>query len=120
MIITCLNDEKSEVRKAVVSSLRILGCYKCVDQLTTHYKHETDGKVRKEIIRTLADLGKRDLVPFFEELLNDPDWTIRHAATIALGKVGGKTVIEILNFILNDKHWRVREVAVKILKNISR
>ncbi|MFX1253796.1 MAG: HEAT repeat domain-containing protein [Promethearchaeota archaeon] len=119
-IITCLKDEKSEVRKAVVSSLRILRCYRCVDQLTTHYKHESDKKVRREIIRTLADLGKGDLIPFFEELLTDPDWTIRHAATIALGKVGGKTVIETLNSILNDKHWRVREVAVKILETISR
>ncbi|MFX1533476.1 MAG: HEAT repeat domain-containing protein [Promethearchaeota archaeon] len=118
-IITCLTDEKSEVRKAAVSSLRILGCYRCIDQLTTHYRQETDEKVRKEIIRTLADLGQSDLIPFFEGLLTDPDWTIRYTATIALGKVGGKKVTETLNSIVNDKHWRVREVATKILKNIS-
>lgn len=132
-----LRDEKWYVVRNVICVFRKIGDSRAVDYLLKTVRHE-DKRVKKEVLKTLGELGGQAAAQTIKDGLSDPDVSVRTAAVKAIGAVGsgyakkavlGKVAEKgFLNAEFNEKkeffevlsRWNDSEVVGFLLKTVKR
>lgn len=86
-VVRGLKDDRWYVVRNVVHILRNIGDRKVIGHLLPVVGHE-DPRVRKEVVKTLGQLGGQQAAQTVQGMLDDPDKTVRSAAIRALGSTG--------------------------------
>jgi HEAT repeat protein len=135
-----LGDDRWYVVRNIIYILRQIGDSRAFEYLVRAGQHE-DVRVRKEVLKTLGELGGQGAAQTIKGFLDDPDPSVRTTAVRALSAVGSeyakKTVLEritdkkFLNLDFNEKKecfealskWKddakVTEFLGKLLKSSS-
>ncbi|MEW6586727.1 MAG: HEAT repeat domain-containing protein [Nitrospirota bacterium] len=107
-----LDDERWYVVRNIIYVLRKIGDRRATEYLLRTIRHG-DIRVRKEGIRTLGELGAREVIPALRECLSDPDSQIRIAAAKAFGGIGSEASRRVMLDQLASKEFRDREFEEK-------
>ncbi|MBC1193320.1 HEAT repeat domain-containing protein [Microcystis aeruginosa CS-558/01A06] len=89
-----------------------------VNQLSQALK-DSDGVVRSNAVKALAEIGSETAIPGLLKALEDSDEYVRRKAAEALGNIGSETAIPGLLKALKDSDGVVRSNAVKALAEIG-
>ncbi len=90
-----LGDARWYVVRNIIYILRKIGDKRAVDYLLKTVTHG-DIRVRKEVIRTLGELGGGGVLVALRDCLVDPDQQVRSAALRALGNVGSEAAKRVI------------------------
>jgi HEAT repeat protein len=107
-----LTDDRWYVVRNIIYILRKIGDKKAVDHLLKTVKHG-DLRVRKEVIRTLGELGGAGVLQALRECLDDPELEVRSAALRALSNMGSEAAKRIILYRVSDKTFRDRDFEEK-------
>jgi hypothetical protein len=90
-----LNDDRWYVVRNIVIALRKIGDRAAKDYLLKQAEHR-DGRVRREVIKALAEMGSGESVSLIKQSLDDPDRSVRQAALNALSRFDADAAKTIL------------------------
>ncbi|MHB8881695.1 MAG: HEAT repeat domain-containing protein [Thermodesulfovibrionales bacterium] len=107
-----LSDSRWYVVRNIIYILRKIGDKKAVDYLLKTVKHG-DVRVKKEVIRTLGELGGAGVLQALRECLDDPDVQVRAASLKALVNIGSEAAKRIILNKVSDKIFKDREFEEK-------
>lgn len=107
-----LKDDRWYVVRNIIYILRRIGDKKAVEYLTKAVKHN-DIRVRKEVLKSLGDLGGPAVVPTIRDCLNDPDTSVSIFAVRALGTVGSDVAKRVLMEKILDKKFIDKDFSEK-------
>jgi HEAT repeat protein len=107
-----LTDERWYVVRNIIYILRNIGDKRAVDHLLKTVRHG-DLRVRKEVIRTLGELGGAGVLQTLRECLDDPEIQVRSAALKALANIGSEAAKRILINRISDKNFRDKDFEEK-------
>ncbi len=107
-----LSDDRWYVVRNIIYILRKIGDKRAVDHLLKTVKHG-DLRVRKEVIRTLGELGGAGVLQALRECLDDPEPEVRSAALKALANMGSEAAKRIILNRVSDKAFRDKDFAEK-------
>jgi HEAT repeat protein len=132
-----LKDERWYVVRNIIYVFRKIGDSRAVDYLLKSVRHE-EKRVKKEVLKTLGELGGQAAAQTIKDCFNDPDVSVRTAAAKAMGAVGsgyakkavlGKVTDKgFLNAEFNEKkeffevlsRWNDSEVTGFLMKTVKR
>jgi len=97
-----LQDDRWYVVRNVVHVLRNIGDKRVLDSLLAVAEHG-EPRVRKEVMKSLGELGGDAAVPTLHLHLDDPDKSVRSGAVRALGAVGSESAKAVIMDALSDK-----------------
>jgi HEAT repeat protein len=100
-----LNDARWYVVRNIIYILRKIGDKRAVDYLLKTVKHG-DIRVKKEVIRTLGELGGANVLVVLRDCLADLDVHVRSAALKALGSISSEAAKRIIMDRIADKHFK--------------
>jgi len=92
------------MKMIIIFILRKIGDKRAVDYLLRTVKHG-DIRVKKEVIRTLGELGGANVLIALRECLDDQDEQIRSAALKAIGNIASEAAKRIIMDKINDKNF---------------
>lgn len=97
-----LKDERWYVVRNIIYILRRIGDKRVVEFLLKATRHD-DIRVRKEVLRTLGELGGQGVAQTVKECLDDPEQSVRVSAIRALSNIGSDLAKRILIERIEDK-----------------
>jgi hypothetical protein len=103
-LLKALRDDRWYVLRNIVHILRVVGNKKAVDHIVRIGRHE-DIRVRKEILKTLGELGGQGVAASIKEYLNDTDKTVRITAVKALGGAKSELSKKVLMDTISEKSF---------------
>ncbi len=107
-----LADERWYVVRNIIYILRKIGDKRAVDNLLKTVRHG-DLRVRKEVIRTLGELGGAGVLQALRECLDDSELDVRSAALRALATMGSEAAKRIIMNRVSDKTFRDKDFEEK-------
>jgi len=107
-----LNDSRWYVVRNIIYILRKISDKRAVEFLLKTVRH-ADIRVRKEVIRTLGELGGGGVFQTLRECLEDPEIQVRSAALRALGTVASESAKRVIMDRIRDKAFRDKEFEEK-------
>jgi HEAT repeat protein len=107
-----LNDSRWYVVRNIIFILRKIGDKRAVDYLLKTVKHG-DIRVKKEVIRTLGELGGTGVLQALRDCLDDPDVQVRTASLKALVNIGSVTAKRIILNKVCDKLFKDKDFEEK-------
>jgi hypothetical protein len=107
-----LNDSRWYVVRNIIYILRKIGDKRAVDYLLKTIRHG-DIRVKKEVIRTLGELGGAGVLQALRDCLDDPETQVRSAALKALGNIGSEAAKRILLNKISDNSFKDRDFDEK-------
>jgi hypothetical protein len=107
-----LADDRWYVVRNIIYILRKIGDKRAVDYLLKTVKHG-DLRVRKEVIRTLGELGGAGVLQALRECLDDAELEVRSAALKALANMGSEAAKRIILNRISDKNFRGKDFEEK-------
>jgi HEAT repeat protein len=112
---TFLNDRHPQLRIKLIELFATIYGNEGVKFLKEQYKNCSDGTVRKTLIENIGNADLNGSIPFFIEVLGDPNIEARELATTLLGKSGSK---EALVPLIEQLHFRNAEIYDKLINSI--
>lgn len=107
-----LDDQRWYVVRNIIYVLRKIGDRRAIEYLLKTIRHG-DIRVRKEGIRTLGELGAREVIPALRECFNDHDMQIRVATARAFGNIASEASKRIMLDQITAKDFRDKEFEEK-------
>ena len=107
-----LNDSRWYVVRNIIYILRKISDKRAVEFLLKTVRH-ADIRVRKEVIRTLGELGGGGVFQTLRECLEDPEIQVRSAALRALGTVASESAKRVIMDRIRDKAFKDKEFEEK-------
>jgi len=107
-----LDDQRWYVVRNIIYVLRKIGDRRAIEHLLRTIRHG-DIRVRKEGIRTLGELGAREVIPTLRECFSDPDIQIRVATAKAFGHIESEASKRIMLDQITAKEFRDKELDEK-------
>jgi hypothetical protein len=107
-----LNDQRWYVVRNIIYVLRKIGDRKAIEHILKTIK-QGDIRVRKEGIRTLGELGAREVIPALRECFSDPDMQIRIATAKAFGNIESEAAKKVIIDQITAKEFRDKEFEEK-------
>ncbi|GAB4389662.1 MAG: HEAT repeat domain-containing protein [Thermodesulfovibrionales bacterium] len=107
-----LRDDRWYVVRNIIYVLRKIGDSTAVDYLLRAARHD-DVRVRKEVLRTLGELGGQGSVQTIKDYFGDPDPSVRAVAARALSTVGSEPARKALLDRISDKAFLELEFSEK-------
>lgn len=107
-----LNDSRWYVVRNIIYILRKIGDKRAVDHLLKTVSHG-DIRVKKEVIRTLGELGGAGVLVALRDCLVDPDLQVRSAALKALGNIASEAAKRIILDKISAKEFRDKDFEEK-------
>lgn len=107
-----LKDERWYVVRNVICALRKVGDSEAVDYLVHTGRHD-DVRVRKEVLRTLGELGGQGSVQTIKDYFDDPEPSVRATAARALSLVGSDPAKKTLLDRMTDREFLDLEFSEK-------
>lgn len=99
-----LDDDRWYVVRNIIYILRQIGDSRAFDHLVRAGQHE-DVRVRKEVLKTLGELGSQGAAQTIKGFLDDPDPSVRTTAARAMSAVGSEYAKKILLERISDKKF---------------
>lgn len=99
-----LNDSRWYVVRNIIFILRKIGDKRAVDYLLRTVKHG-DIRVKKEVIRTLGELGGANVLIALRECLDEQDGHVRSSALKAIGSIPSEAAKRIIMDRITDKSF---------------
>ncbi len=109
---TGLNDSRWYVVRNIIYILRKIGDKRAVDYLLRTVKHG-DIRVKKEVIRTLGELGGAGVIKALKDCLEDPELQVRSAALRAFGNIASEAAKRIIMDRISDKYFKDKDFEEK-------
>lgn len=109
---SALNDQRWHVVRNIISILRKIRDKGSVEYLLKAMRTE-DTRVKKEVIKALADLGGQEVIRPLKEHLSDPDAGVRIESARALGTIGSIASKKILLEKISDKMFKEKDIEEK-------
>jgi len=109
---SALNDQRWHVVRNIISILRKIRDKGSVEYLLKAMRTE-DTRVKKEVIKALADLGGQEVIRPLKEHLSDPDAGVRIESARALGTIGSIAAKKILLEKISDKMFKEKDIEEK-------
>jgi hypothetical protein len=107
-----IEDQRWYVVRNIIYVLRKIGDRKAIEYLLKTIRHG-DIRVRKEGIRTLGELGAREVIPALRECFSDPDMQIRIATAKAFGNIESEAAKRVILDHITAKEFREKEFEEK-------
>lgn len=107
-----LNDSRWYVVRNIIYILRKIGDKRAVDHLLKTVTHG-DIRVKKEVIRTLGELGGAGVLVTLRDCLIDPDVQVRSAALKALGNIASEAAKRIILDKITAKEFKDKDFEEK-------
>jgi hypothetical protein len=107
-----LSDNNWLIVKDVISILKKIRDKGAIEYLLKAMRTE-DTRVRKEIIRAIAEIGGPEILKPLKEYLSDPDIGVRIEAARALGKVGSIGAKRIILDKISDRMFKEKDFEEK-------
>jgi HEAT repeat protein len=107
-----LNDSRWYVVRNIIFIMRRIGDKRAVDYLLKTVRHG-DIRVKKEVIRTLGELGGAGVLMALRDCLDDPEIQVRSASLKALGNIGSEAAKRIIIDKISDKHFKNKDFNEK-------
>ena len=107
-----LSDTRWYVVRNIIYILRKIGDKRAVDYLLKTVKHG-DVRVKKEVIRTLGELGGAGVLQALRDCLDDADAQVRSSALKSLSNMGSEAAKRIILNKINDKPFKAKEFEEK-------
>ncbi len=107
-----LNDPRWYVTRNIIYILRNIGDKRSVDHLLKTVEH-TDIRVKKEVIRTLGELGGANVLVALRNCLDDKEIQVRIAALKALSNISSDTVKKMLMDRVMKKEFKDKSFEEK-------
>jgi HEAT repeat protein len=107
-----LSDSRWYVVRNIIYVLRKIGDKRAVDYLLKTVRHG-DIRVKKEVIRTLGELGGGGVLQALRDCLDDPDIQVRAASLKALSNIGSEAAKRIILNKISDKIFKDRDFGEK-------
>jgi hypothetical protein len=112
MLTKGLNDSRWYVVRNIIYILRKIGDKRAVEYLLKTVRHG-DIRVKKEVIRTLGELGGSNVLLSLRDCLNDPEDQVRIAALKALGNIGSEACKRMIMDGIQEKKFKDKEFSEK-------
>ena len=109
---TGLNDSRWYVVRNIIYILRKIGDKRAVDYLLKTVRHG-DIRVKKEVIRTLGELGGAGVIKALRDCLDDPELQVRSAALRAFGNIGSEAAKRIIMDRISHNNFRDKDFDEK-------
>jgi hypothetical protein len=109
---TALSDTRWYVVRNIIYILRKIKDKGAIEYLLNAMKSE-DTRVRKEVIRALAELGGLEILKPLKEHLDDSDVGVRVESARAIGSISSITAKRILLEKISDKMFKERDLEEK-------
>ncbi|UCE78598.1 MAG: HEAT repeat domain-containing protein [Nitrospiraceae bacterium] len=107
-----LNDPRWYVTRNIIYILRNIGDKRAVDHLLKTVQH-TDIRVKKEVIRTLGELGGSNVLVALRNCLDDKEIQVRIAALKAFSNISSDTVKKMLMDRIMKKEFKDKSFEEK-------
>jgi HEAT repeat protein len=85
--------------------MRRIGDKRAVDYLLRTVRHG-DIRVKKEVIRTLGELGGASVLKALRDCLDDPEIQVRSASLKALANIASEATKRVIIDKISDKHFK--------------
>jgi len=109
---TALNDKRWDVVRNIIYILRKIKNKGAIEYLLKALKNE-DPRVRKEVVKALAELGGQEILKPLKEHLDDPDVGVRIESVRAIGNTGSIAPKRIILDKISDKMFKERDFEEK-------
>ena len=109
---TALNDKRWDVVRNIIYILRKIKNKGAIEYLLKALKNE-DPRVRKEVVKALAELGGQEILKPLKERLDDPDVGVRIESVRAIGNTGSIAPKRIILDKISDKMFKERDFEEK-------
>ena len=109
---SALNDQRWHVVRNIISILRKIRDKGSVEYLLKAMRTE-DTRVKKEVIKALADLGGQEVIRPLREHLSDLDAGVRVESARALRTIGSIAAKKILLEKISDKMFKEKDIEEK-------
>jgi hypothetical protein len=109
---SALNDQRWHVVRNIISILRKIRDKGSVEYLLKAMRTE-DTRVKKEVIKALADLGGQEVIRPLREHLSDLDAGVRIESARALRTIGSIAAKKILLEKISDKMFKEKDIEEK-------
>jgi HEAT repeat protein len=100
-----LNDSRWYVVRNIIFIMRRIGDKRAVDYLLRTVRHG-DIRVKKEVIRTLGELGGASVLKALRDCLDDPEIQVRSASLKALANIASEATKRVIIDKISDKHFK--------------
>ncbi len=107
-----LSDSRWYVVRNIIYILRKIADKRAVDYLLKTVRH-SDVRVKKEVLRTLGELGGGGVFQVLRECLDDGELQVRVTALKALGTVGSEAAKRTIMDRISSKEFRDKEFEEK-------
>jgi hypothetical protein len=104
-LIRALTDNRWYVVRNMVTVLRLIGDRQAKSHLFDIFDHK-DGRVRREAIKALAELGGNEAIGLIRNALDDPDISVRQFALGALSNLEAESAKRLLVEKVSSKKFR--------------
>ena len=112
---TFLNDRHPQLRIKLINLFATIYGNEGIKFLKEQYKNCSDGTVRKTLIEKIGNADLDDSIPFFIEVLGDPNIEAKELAITLLGKSGSE---EALVPLIERLHFRNAEIYNPLINSI--
>lgn len=109
---TALSDTRWYVVRNIIYILRKIKDKGAIEYLLKAMKSD-DTRVRKEVIRALAELGRLEILKPLKEHLDDSDVGVRIESARAIGNIGSTAAKRIILEKISDKMFKERDFEEK-------
>jgi hypothetical protein len=109
---TTLSDTRWYVVRNIIYILRKIKDKGAIEYLLKSMKSD-DTRVRKEVIRALAELGGLEILKPLKEHLDDSDVGVRIESVRAIGNIGSTAAKRIILEKISDKMFKERDIEEK-------
>jgi hypothetical protein len=109
---SALNDQRWHVVRNIISILRKIRDKGSVEYLLKAMRTDNT-RVKKEVIKALADLGGQEVIRPLKEHLSDQDAGVRIESARALGTIGSIASKKILLEKISDKMFKEKDIEEK-------
>ena len=110
-----LNDRHPQLRIKLIDLFATIYGNEGIKFIKEQYKNCSDGTVRKNLIEKIGDADLNGSIPFFIEVLGDPNIEAKELAITLLGKSGSE---EALVPLIERLHFRNSEIYDPLINSI--
>jgi hypothetical protein len=107
-----LNDSRWYVVRNIIYVFRNIGDRRAIEYLIKKLRHD-DIRVRKEIIKSLGELGSSEIIQYVKGYTDDPDPSIRVLAAKSLAQTGSPIAKKILMDKISSADFKSRDFGEK-------
>lgn len=107
------------VRLAATEAVGGIGSRESIPFLGKALDNSREPQIRTAIVKALASIHDKDIVPIVGFLITDPTPDVRRWAIVALTRVGHKDAVTSLKIAINDSDIEARSEAVKAIVDLD-